>query len=237
MSSMVYELRAFARTLAKSGEKQKIFLEKEYQRNENIYSDNGFHYYKAIFIHIPKAAGNSIAKKLFGTYGGGHRTIESYIKAYGSIAVKLYFTFTFVRNPWDRLYSAYTFLRKGGMNESDADFALKNLNHLHSFEEFIMNWLTDETIYSYYHFIPQYKFITREDNPDKIVIDFVGRFENINDDFVYICKKLKIENTSLPHINNTSNSTSYKDVYTQQMIEKVSNLYQKDIDLFAYKFK
>ena len=40
----------------------------------------------------------------------------------------------------------------------------------------------------------------------------------------------------LDHYNKTDKK-DYKDIYTTEMIEKVNNIYKKDIDIFEYSFK
>src|SRR3954465_5712000 len=105
-----------------------IFRTKELNKPGNYYSKNCFDYYKCIFIHIPKTAGVSISKSLFGNYTD-HANIDWYLKHYEKRTVEQYYKVAFVRNPWDRLYSAYVFLRQGGMYEADATFYNQNLSH------------------------------------------------------------------------------------------------------------
>jgi len=201
-------------------------------------STHCFDYYKCIFIHIPKTAGLSISKTLFGNYAGTHLDIDHYIATLGRKTVNEYFKFTFVRNPWDRLYSAYNFLKQGGMNEEDMSFEKKYLSHLNSFESFVMNWLDEKNMFLFWHFIPQFHFITSKEDRNKVVIDFIGRFENLEADFACVCKVLKISNRNLgkANINKTHSTPSYVEMYSAEMIEKVERLYKKDISLFNYSF-
>src|SRR3954454_22051651 len=67
----------------------------------NYMSTHCFDYYKCIFIHIPKTAGLSVSKTLFGNYAGTHLGIDHYIATLGRKTVEEYFKFAFVRNPWD----------------------------------------------------------------------------------------------------------------------------------------
>lgn len=85
-----------------------------YLRHEiNNHGDYGsihcLDYYKCIFLHVPKAAGISISKTLFGNLGPCHITYDWFEQNLGLVTIKAYYKFTFVRNPWDRLYSAYSF--------------------------------------------------------------------------------------------------------------------------------
>ena len=67
---------------------------------------------KCIFFHIPKTAGISLVKALFGDLDWGHRDVNYYINVFDKKRFNDYFKFTFVRNPYDRLFSAYSFLKK-----------------------------------------------------------------------------------------------------------------------------
>ena len=69
--------------------------------------------HRCVFIHIPKAAGTSLTKTLFAA-PSRHLQYTEYERA-NPKKFKKYFKFTFVRNPYDRLFSAYSFLKKGGL--------------------------------------------------------------------------------------------------------------------------
>lgn len=210
----------------------------EMQHPGNYYSTRCFDYYQCIFIHIPKTAGLSVCKALFGNYAGGHQTYDFFVKKFGVRTVNSYFKFTFVRNPWDRLASAYFFLQKGGINEADAAFAEKYLSGISSFESFVNDWLTQDKLDLYYHLVPQYKFITSHNDPGKLMVDFVGRFENLREGFKIICDTIGISNRALLNENATSDSKiKYKALYTEEMKQKVAALYAADIQLFEYSFE
>ena len=115
---------------------------------------------KCIFVHIPKAAGISIGYSLFGRHTGNHTTIEEYQIAFNKQEFECFFKFTFVRNPFDRLFSAFHFMRKGGRNPDDARWTEEHLSKFNTFEDFVLNWVNEENIQKGVHFIPQYRFIT-----------------------------------------------------------------------------
>ena len=88
------------------------------------------------------------------------------------------------------------------------------------------------------HFKPQVEFIYNsisDKNYDRCLVDFVGRFESLHEDFKKICGLAGIENVSLPKVNSSSRS-SYRDYYDDRSIQIVRELYQQDINLFGYKF-
>ena len=194
---------------------------------------NAFYKSKTIFIHIPKTAGVSLAKAIYGDVTlEGHRSFY-----FNSIALNImnddYFSFSFVRNPFDRLYSAYKFLKAGGMNHLDKLAFQTHLSVFEDFEDLILNGLNKKLIYQITHFIPQHEYLC--DKSGSILVDFIGRFENLDKDILLLSKKLN-KNIELNH-HNYNDKSDYKEVYTDEMIYKVNQIYRKDIDIFKYTFK
>jgi len=193
---------------------------------------NAFKEKKLIFIHIPKTAGISLVKAFFGEVTlEGHRSLWFYKQVFKS-DFKEYFTFTIVRNPWDRLYSAYEFLEKGGINIHDKNAYQIHLSQFKDFEDFVLNGLTENILSEITHFIPQSEFIC--DNKGNIMLDYVGRFEDLNKSVDTLNKRLNL-NVMITH-HNTNEKVSYTEVYTEQMIDKVSDIYKIDIELLNYNF-
>ena len=83
-------------------------LDKIHKKGSLLHS---FYESKTIFIHIPKTAGISIIKSVYGDVTlGGHRSMYFYSRIF-NLNKEKYFSFCFVRNPFDRLYSSYKFYR------------------------------------------------------------------------------------------------------------------------------
>lgn len=143
----------------------------------NGYSFKPFDDKKAIFVHIPKCAGISLNRAIFGNLAGGHRTLEEYLTVFEPKCINEYFKFTIVRNPWDRLVSAYFFLKKGGVSNENRVWFEKELSGFAGFDDFIRNWIDEENIWKCHHFRPQYHYIL--DKRKKVRLDFVGFFENL----------------------------------------------------------
>ncbi|WP_200348644.1 sulfotransferase family 2 domain-containing protein [Halochromatium glycolicum] len=196
------------------------------------YSYKPFDEKKAIFIHIPKCAGVSVNKKLFGNLAGGHTTFNEYSVIFEPRLLTEYFKFTIVRNPWDRLVSAYFFLKNGGFDEEDRNWSEKELKYISSFEDFVKIWLSRSNIWKWPHFRPQYHYMLEK--REKVYIDFVAFFENIHEDFSYITSRLEMQ-CSLP-VSNKGNHGLYKNYYDSEMIKIVGNVYSEDIRMLGYKF-
>ena len=221
---------------------QKTFRRKRFdalQRLRSIshrsYSLAPFDRYGCIFVHVPKTGGVSIAKSLFGCLAGYHIDLSYYQCIFDSKEFRTYFKFAFVRNPWDRLVSAYHYLKEGGMFASDRKWAERNLSSYPDFEKFVKGWVNRGNVYTYRHFIPQHEFLRlRSGVPE---VDFIGRFENLEGDFDTVKKRLGIE-AELPAINATrSRKKDYREYFTPEMEKIVNGVYRRDIDLFGYRFE
>lgn len=189
------------------------------------------HRYQVIFVHIPKTAGTSVLELLMGEkIRRDHLPYSDYQKAQGKLFIS-YFKFCFVRNPFDRLVSAYEYLKKGGNQNSDLYYKELINDKYPTFDSFVLDYLDQNKVYSQLLLKPQYTFIYNE--KEVCMVDFVGRFERINDDFDIIAKRIKIKNSLKK--SNASKRLDYKDYYNNQNVkEKVIKLYSKDFELLNY---
>lgn len=67
-------------------------------------------------------------------------------------------------------------------------------------------------------------------------IDYIGRMENFAADVNEVFRHLGINNETLEARNVTKSRKNYQEYYTDKDIERVFNLYKKDIQIFGYKF-
>lgn len=72
------------------------------------------------------------------------------------------------------------------------------------------------------------------DDDGEVLVDFVGRFENLESDFNRISDQIGISN-QLPHINKTTH-TKYRDYYNDETKDLVRSIALRDIEMFDYKF-
>lgn len=191
-----------------------------------------FERHRALFIHVPKAAGRSVVRGLFDVKSVEHAPADWY-QQLDPVKFEDYFKFTFVRNPWDRAVSAYTYLSAGGSAASREDqYWAKFINGFSSFDDFVCNWMSDENIVRYALFTPQVVFL--KDIFGRVNMDFIGRFENLEEDFNTIAAQLKVT-ASLPHLNQ-SRARAYQSFYTDKSRAIVEQLYAADIAQFGYGF-
>ncbi|MCK5525337.1 MAG: sulfotransferase family 2 domain-containing protein [Thiomargarita sp.] len=130
-----------------------------------------------------------------------------------------YFKFTIVRNPYDRFIS-YCFF----MNREDITFKKYALERM---KKIIVNKKVHQNLW----FIPQYHFIT--DNNGELMVDFVGKYENLVNAHQHICTKIGIPSEQLPRINRSIHN-NYAEYYDDELRQAVFEFYQPDFDLLGY---
>tara|TARA_Y100000593_G_C4299212_1_gene332431 strand:+ start:1468 stop:2079 length:612 start_codon:yes stop_codon:yes gene_type:complete len=137
-----------------------------------------------------------------------------------------YFKFCFVRNPWDRMVSMYRQMQRSNNLHWKPRRIRHNLSKRYSFKGFIKR--VDEEAFKTWC---QSNFYLIGDN----LIDFVGRFENLQEDFNAVCDKIGIARQKLPH-KNKSNHKHYTHYYDEEARDIVAKKYARDIEIFNYKF-
>lgn len=221
--------------------------------------------YKSLFIHIPKTGGQSIEHFFLDLHNLDWKTRENLLLKYNKIKelgperlahmtaheyhalgyisksdFKIFFKFAFVRNPYSRLVSEYLY----------APYS-RNM----TFKNFVKNGMPIKDNYSdeYRHVMPQYKYVS--DHDGKLIVDFIGKFENFQNDFDKVCTILKITNSKLPHVNSSKKALGlkanikkiffkpityfedYTQYYDNELKDIIAEVYSKDLDKFGYTFE
>lgn len=189
-----------------------------------------------LFIHIPKTGGTYIENKLkkYDKYNlfGYSNVFQSYLQHFTYIQyieilkkeINVYNKFTIIRNPYDRLYSAY----KQKFNNT-SDPYLINMMKSYDFKDFVLNKLENLLINRHNnsyrgnitHILPQTEFI-KDCNNIKIIL-----YENMNELTDYIAGFDINEQFEYYNNNNT-----YIQQYDNDMVLKVNTLYNEDIELY-----
>lgn len=189
---------------------------------------------QSIFVHVPKAAGTSIGRNLFGCRTGDHMTLLDYRTAFRKDPFEAAFKFTFVRNPWDRLVSAFFYLQDGKRGIFDQDQAARSVLLHETLEDFVENFIPQGTLNSFIHFKEQHLFLRLPGQG--IGVDFIGRYEQLHADFDVIAKRLG-KTVVLEHHNPSDlRKSDYRELYTPKMIDIVARAYARDIEYFNYSF-
>lgn len=186
-----------------------------------------------IFIHVPKVAGTSILEAFAGDkIKRNHLPWYVYYTANPSF-YRSAFKFSFVRNPWDRAVSAYRYLESGGNKKSDLE-ASKIVSKYKDFDDFVINGLGQGFFRNHLLFLPQSDFIVNNDQA--LAVDFIGRFENLTQDFESVLRRLGIEGR-LVKANASKRRGDYRSYYKkEQTADVISDIYRQDISFFLYEF-
>ena len=191
---------------------------------------------RAIFIHIPKAAGNSVTQSLFGKPSvelGAHARACDWRRAEPMLFAAC-FKFAFTRHPVDRFVSAFAFLKQGGITPADVEWAqvfLRDCADVSAFLQRMQDRSFRTEVLSYPHFIPQWRFVC--DPKGRVIVDFVGRFERISEDFEFVRQRLGFMNP-LEVLNETKGDMKQRQSVSPSEIELIAQIYKKDMDLFGY---
>ena len=219
------------------------------------------HEYKCIFVHIPKCAGTSIESALGhldgyeGRDGQDHRSIRLIeplspeLTAFMSLArlsdvarrvrhhfrqgmnpnnkttvthqqFNDYFKFSFVRNPWARIYSMYKNVVRDEVHLSDFGVS-KDITFKSFLNKFAGKGMLRPQTYWLKSSSGNYPF------------DFIGKFENLQEDFAKVCELLKVPLIHLPH-KIKGESQDYLAHYDDQTHSLVRRVYAEEIEHFGY---
>lgn len=145
-----------------------------------------------------------------------------------------YFIFGFVRNPWARLVSLYNDFTLKRVNQYSQHVAFPRplLSEFKYFEDLCYG-LKDSEWSRNIFFAPQTKLVTYEDGR---LIDFVGRFETLRQDFETVAAKIGVTVDYWPHLNEGIGDVRYQNCYNAATRDAVAEFYASDIKAFGYDF-
>lgn len=179
---------------------------------------------KFVFVHNKKCAGTSIKKAISESLGlekkkhdnvlkDPHLTLNQY-NYYIEDDLNDYFKFISIRNPWDRMVSFH-------------HHRVLHDNHKKPFGLMCnVGWL---------------KYLSFRDMAainGEICVDFVIKFENLQEDFNKAMKKIGISNPpKLQKINHGNNrKRDYRSCYTKKTRDIIGDVFAEEIKRFNYKF-
>jgi hypothetical protein len=151
---------------------------------------------------------------------GGTGTALLYREEIGARKWREAFKFCFVRNPWDRAVLAWDFVTR-----------IKGCRRGISFAEFLQS--ADELpLIARWHLASQSFHLTDENG--ELMVDHIGRFERLQQDYDRICDLVGLERNTLPHLNR-GHRRHYSTFYGPRTLNLVERMYREDIERFGYE--
>lgn len=132
-----------------------------------------------------------------------------------------YFKFAFVRNPWRRLVSEYEFILKSPKHGRH-----QRVKKLGDFDGFVRMQITRRDAYQLNQLC---------DENGELLMDFVGKLENLGRDWRTICERVGVPYQELAR-KNISVSRPYTEYYSTETRDLVARHWAREIDLFGYAF-
>ena len=164
------------------------------------------HERKFIFIHVPRTGGHS-GYKMLGIDGRPNVPIHQPRFKHK----ENYFSFGFIRNPWDRMYSCYR--RQGGFEKHAGK----------SFKHYIFEGIKGDNML----------------RPAMWMLegcDYIGRYESLQMGWDYILQRLRMTAQTVPQLNKYGNS-EYRDKYDVEMIDYIAAIHASDVKYGCYSFE
>lgn len=139
------------------------------------------------------------------------------------------FIFSFVRNPWDRVVSALSYLP----NKNLKGFMFSGSLTAKQFQRFVKKVLVKHGPSFYVDFREQSDYLLLNDEP---FVDFIGRYEQFPKDWIYVSDKIGLVNRNIPVLRKSKHK-HYSHYYDDESRMIVSKLFSKDIKLLGYNFE
>lgn len=191
-----------------------------------------------LFIHVPKTGGVAI-KRAIRRYGKGagnlsfvHSTVQQ-AAVHNPKRFKESYKFACVRNPWNYVVSYFLFISRQGTVPQEyrhATFAewfldpnpIKNeLQHMFSEPDLPLVWR------------PQFDFIT--DEAGNVAVDRICTYENLHEDVTEVFNHFGVNDIELSK-ENVAPSYDYRSYHTDETIERVRNIFSREVAEFDYQF-
>ena len=208
-----------------------------------------------IFVHVPKTAGTSIRSLLETTFSQPARSVvrpssarkfgrrlrrKLGLKTYScdptliqlhnharateyrsllGIQFENYFRFAFVRNPFSWQVSLYEYIKNTSAHR------LNIFCNMIDFEGYLLSGVPESVR-------TQSSYLCDEEN--SCLVDFVGKFENLDADWEHISNRLDLPSSSLPRLNVLSTGKKYSFYLTPNVVSLITKRFACDFERFGY---
>jgi hypothetical protein len=204
-----------------------------------------------LFLWVPKCAGTSVYATLV-KYGCIEKRWETPLEKFDNRGVSTFghvdvlqliekgvvsreyfdraFKFAFVRNPFDRLVSLYFYLKKSKNEDVPEEMPFAAFCRRVAGGEIPPVGLHNSLGLSQCN--PMSRWLA--DGSGRLLPDFVGRHENIDEDFGKVCSRIGIDE-EIPHKNRTEHKP-YREYYDDASRAVVERFYREDLERFGYSY-
>ena len=211
--------------------------------------------HRFLFVHIAKTGGTSVRAALAArrwvdpwywpmflcsrfSHLSGHRIGTKFPRHAKVVAAKellprayfdALFKFAFVRNPWDLQVSSFHHIRRErpqylGGHDTFADFLRWKLDPERPYQFHVDTSIELQTDYLI-------------DLKGNIVVDYIGRYERLEQDFQTACERIGLHGIALPHRRRANDrENDYRRYYDDATRELVARHFARDIELLRYAF-
>lgn len=185
------------------------------------------HHARFVFYHVPKSGGVSVRNALLEQRGSErirpkHLTPAQFRMTWRALTDwrhYWYFSFCFVRDPWERFGSFHRFLR----NRRKYRWVTDDLNDFAAELEKRSPRLM------------RMRASIRPQSDYAPGASFVGRFERLADDFAQVAERLGLQPVALGRLNASGPLVCYRDRMTARSEATIAQFYRDDIERFGYR--
>ena len=181
-----------------------------------------------IFARIPKTGGTSVSSVLGCRDVFHHNTAAKIRMDIGQELWDSCFKFTFIRNPWDHAVSYYEATK----------------NQLRLAPQMIVSGSFGGWVLDGMKTFPMTRWIVPGQKQDPLLQEqyieddiFVGRFENLQEDFDYVCDQIGRPSVELPHLNPSKRQRDYRSYYQNPEVKRLVGEHGSGIiEKYEYQF-
>ena len=165
----------------------------------------------------------------------------NYIDRYGKITCKLKHCYVFacVRNPWERLISHWIGWQKFSNRKRTFNKWLIEEKQVYSssLKSNVRNVKQGRLYGRYPMIMPQTSYLTDNGSPyGKLMMDYIVRFESLQEDLKIVSEHIGIDFTDLLHIGRSDQRPAQK-CYSKESVDWVYRHFKSDINLFGYEYE
>jgi hypothetical protein len=145
------------------------------------------------------------------------------------------FTFSVVRNPWERMVSHYNFTHVKSEPSPEEKLARGTKRSFHDLE--FEPWLDIIAVRHLKGRGPRSQLSKLIGPNGEILVDHIGRLSHLQGTLDVLCEHLSVEPVSVLQVNPSARSKSYADYYDDRTRDIVAEIHRVDIEHFGFTFE